>query len=33
MGLQMNIDHGTVNAVMFLNLKKAFNTVDDHEIL
>ena len=27
-----NIDHGNVNAVMFLDLKKAFDTVD-HEIL
>ena len=27
-----NIDHGNVNAVMFLGLKKAFDTVD-HEIL
>ena len=27
-----NIDHGNVNAVMFLELKKAFDTVD-HEIL
>ena len=27
-----NIDHGSVNAVLFLDLKKAFDTVD-HEIL
>ena len=27
-----NIDRGNVNAVLFLNLKKAFGTVD-HEIL
>ena len=27
-----NIDHGNINAVMFLDLKKVFDTVD-HEIL
>ena len=30
----LNIDRGLINAVIFLDLKKAFNTVDyDHEIL
>ena len=30
--IELNIDHGNVNAVMFLDPKKAFDTVD-HEIL
>ena len=28
-----NIDHGNVNAVVFLDLKKAFNTVAHHILL
>ena len=32
MGLQYPIDHGSVNVVLFFDLKKAFDTVD-HEIL
>jgi hypothetical protein len=32
LGLQYPIDHGSVNVVLFLDLKKAFDTVD-HEIL